>query len=58
MATAEEHDALLAERDALRDQNAALRTALVELGRLLEGLAEGTTSALGEVQRIFDRLPE
>jgi hypothetical protein len=58
MATADEYAAARDEIDALRVQNVQLREVIAELGRVLEGLAEGTTAALADVQRIFDRLPE
>ena len=58
MATADEYDAARDEIDALRSQNNQLREALADLGRVMEGLAEATTAALADVQRIFDRLPE
>jgi hypothetical protein len=55
--TDETPEAVRAERDALREENDALRAALAELGRVLEGLAEGTTKALEEAQRLYDQLP-
>ena len=58
MATPDEHDAVRDEVEALRSQNTELRATIAELGRILEGLAEGTAAALADVQRIFDRLPE
>jgi hypothetical protein len=58
MANADEHDATTDEIAALRAQNAQLREVIAELGRVMEGLAEGTAAALADVQRIFDRLPE
>jgi hypothetical protein len=58
MATADEHEPARDEIEALRAQNARLREVIAELGRVMEGLAEGTTAALADVQRIFDRLPE